>query len=266
MEHKRSKIHSGKNDEQRRKLVQEEHGLDQEVALLMETGMGIQAWGDLPWSESALPIKRKALLNLQRSGGNHLVQRQLAEAVYRQEETEEEPAISVAPVAPVAGQGEPTETVAYADLTLEGRTDATYDGGTFTTQNVRTRPGEDCPGCEGADCVHVTGVVVSRFRVTTTVTLPRVSDYPDLTRCQRQRVRNAINNVLAPHEQEHVQAFRQYNGVVRTPFDLTICRVDFDAEIQAIHDAVETQRRSDAQSASDALDPFNFTVDLDCEN
>jgi hypothetical protein len=201
---------------------------------------------------------------MQRRNGNQVVQRHVDRYLHRQEETEEETALAVAPVSPVTGQGDPTETVAYS-LTLEGRTDASYDGGSFSTQNVRTRPGTDCPGCDGAECVHVTGTVVSRFHVTTSVTLPSVDDFPDLTTCQRQRVQAAITNVLAPHEQEHVQAFRQYNGGVRTPFDLTICRADFDAEIQAIHDEVETTRQDAAQTASDALDPFNFTVDLDCE-
>jgi hypothetical protein len=107
---------------------------------------------------------------------------------------------------------------------------------------------------------------VSTFRVATTVTLPSVNDFPDLTACQRQRVRAGINNVLAPHEQEHVAAFRTYNGTVRTPFDFTICRSDFDGRVQELHDSVESLRRSTAQAASDALDPFQFDVDLDCED
>ena len=35
---------------------------------------------------------------------------------------------------------------------------------------------------------------------------------------------NAIDIVLAPHEQQHVAAFQAYIGIVSTPFDLTLCR------------------------------------------
>ena len=156
----------------------------------------------------------------------------------------------------------PHGCVAYS-VTLRGRTDAKFSS-SFRTQNVRTTAATGCE-CEG-ECVHVTGTLVSTFRVATTVTLPSVSDLFDLTACQRQRVRDGINNVLRPHEQEHVTAFRTYNGTVSTPFDLTLCRSEFDGQIQALHDSVEAPRQAAAQAASDALDPFEFEVDLDCED
>lgn len=52
----------------------------------------------------------------------------------------------------------------------------------------------------------------------------------------------------------------------KTRLDLTICRTDLDASIQALHDSIEGPRQSAAQAASDALDPFEFEVDLDCED
>jgi hypothetical protein len=168
------------------------------------------------------------------------------------------------PVPEVAGDGIETEVSAYG-LALRGRTDATFSN-SFRTLNVHTSAATGCDNCADSECVHVTGTLESTFRVTTRVTLPSVSDFPDLTACQRQRVRDGITNVLAPHEQEHVAAFRTYNGTVRTPFDLTICRSDFDARIRDLHDSVESPRQSAAQAASDALDPFEFEVDLDCED
>jgi hypothetical protein len=171
---------------------------------------------------------------------------------------------STGEVAPVSGEGPESHSVAYG-LTLRGRTDATFSS-SFRTLNVRTTPGKGCDGCSGADCVHVTGTLESTFRVATQVTLPSVADFPDLTACQRQRVRDAITNVLAPHEQQHVTAFRTYNGVTRTPFDITLCRTNFDARIQGMHDTAESTRQASAQAASDALDPFEFEVDLDCED
>ena len=173
----------------------------------------------------------------------------------------DDPAPSLLPN--VSGTGVDSELTAYS-LTLRGLTTASFSS-SFQTSNVRTRQGTDCDGCSGAECVKVTGTLVSTFTVTTQVSLPSVDDFPDLTACQRQRVRDGINNVLAPHEQRHVRAFRTYNGTVRTPFSFTICRSDFDGRVQDLHDSVEATRRSAAQAASDALDPFQFDVDLDCE-
>ena len=172
-----------------------------------------------------------------------------------------------ATLAPLTGRGVPSQhRVNASSVELRGETRADYDGGAFETQNVRVSAAETCDSCSDGDpCVRVRGVLVARYHVTTTVTLPSVGDFPDLTPCQRARVQNAIDNVLAPHEQEHVRAFRQYNGVTRTPFDLTICRSQFDSSIREMFENQERQRRASAQAASDALDPFSFTVDLDCE-
>jgi hypothetical protein len=169
----------------------------------------------------------------------------------------------VAPLPEVSGTGIETELSAYS-LTLRGRTDATFSS-SFRTRNVRTSAATGCD-CADSECVHVTGTLESTFRVTTTVTLPGVSDFPDLTPCQRERVRDGITNVLAPHEQQHVAAFRTYNGTVATPFDLTICRSELDARIQDLHDSIDGPRQSAARAASDALDPFQFDVDLDCQD
>ena len=168
----------------------------------------------------------------------------------------------VAQLPEVSGEGPELEVSAYS-VTLQGRTDANFSS-SFRTRNVRTTAATGCDNCADSDCVHVTGTLVSTFSVATTVTLPTVNDFPNLTACQRQRVRDGINNVLRPHEQQHVTAFRTYNGTVSTPFDLTLCRGEFDAEVQALHDSIEAPRQAAAQAASDALDPFQFDVDLDC--
>lgn len=167
----------------------------------------------------------------------------------------------------VSGRGTPSQDSARAStVRLEGRTDADFDGGSFATQNVRVSAAEGCESCaEGDPCIRARGTLVARYHVTTTVTLPAASDFPDLTPCQRARVQDAIDNILAPHEQEHVRAFQRYNGVVRTPFDVTLCRSQFDSTIQDMFDRQESSRRDAAQDASDALDPFHFDVDIDCE-
>ena len=172
---------------------------------------------------------------------------------------------AVEPVAPVSGEGEATEVEANGPtLSLQGVTRARFNGGSFRTTNVHTSAGSGCDGCEGANCIQVSGTLAIDFRVTTTVTLPRVADFPDLTPCQRQRVQDGITNVLTPHEQQHVAAFSAYNGATRQQFSATLCRDQFEAFIRGLVAQEEGPRQAAVQAASDALDPFNFDVDLDC--
>jgi hypothetical protein len=181
------------------------------------------------------------------------------------QETLENP--TVAPFPAIQGTGQTHQATAYGQtLRLEGRTDANYDGGSFRTENVRVQRGADCESCGNPDCAHVTGTLVATYSVATTVTLPSVNDFPDLTPCQRTRVQNAITNILAPHERQHVAAFRQYNGTTRQQFDLTLCRSEFDSNIRTMFESEESTRRAAAQAASDALDPFHFDVDMNCED
>ena len=176
------------------------------------------------------------------------------------EEAEREPVPAVANVSEV---GETEEVEAHArSLSLQGRTRARFSS-SFRTLDLVTEPGEGCAGCRARNCVHVTGTLESTFNVTTSVRLPAVPR--NLSECQRERVREAINNVLAPHEQEHVDAFNTYAGTTQTPIDMTVCSNAVNARIRAMHRAAERARRAAAQAASDALDPFNFDVDLDCE-
>jgi hypothetical protein len=191
-------------------------------------------------------------------------QKPQAERATTGEETEgEQTPASVESVSEVAETGEEEEVEAHArSLRLQGLTRARFSN-SFRTLDVVTEPGEGCSGCRGRGCVHVTGTLESTFNVSTTVTLPRMPR--NLTPCQRTRVQDAINNVLAPHEQQHVDAFNTYNGTTSTPFDMTICRSAFNARIRAMHRAAERARRAAAKALSAALDPFNFDVDLDCE-
>lgn len=181
-----------------------------------------------------------------------------------EDKTEEKKAVPAAtPVADVSGTGEERHATGHG-LTLQGRTDADYHS-SFRTANVTMTPATGCQGCGAGDCVRVRGTLVSTYTVDTTVTLPSVNDFPDLTPCQRRRVQDAITNVLAPHEQRHVRAFKTYEGTTRQPFDMTICRDDLDAAMQSMHDSEQAARQAAAQARSDALDPFQFDVDLDCQ-
>ncbi len=174
---------------------------------------------------------------------------------------------NISPLPNVSGSGSPKFGDGEANsVSLSGLTQGDFDGGSYFTENVSVSAGEGCGSCSDADpCVLAQGTLVATYGMSTTVTLPSVNDFPDLTPCQRVVVQNAIDTVLAPHEQQHVDAFNQYRGVVRTRFDVTLCRSAFDSTMESMFDAQEAVRHSSAQAASDALDPFNFTVDIDCE-
>jgi len=223
-------------------------------------------------SDAAMSKRKTA----QHAGGPVMQQGEMPEAeadeghdTHQTAKVEDETAAKMGPAPSVEGTGPERHVTVHGNggsLRLEGRTDANFDGGAFETKNVRVRRATTCENCLEGECSHVTGTLVANYHVNTTVTLPSVADFPDLSRCQQQRVRNAINTVLAPHEQEHVRAFRTYNGTTRRPFDLTLCRSEFDSAIQQMFEAEASARRSAAQAASDALDPFHFDVDLDCED
>ncbi len=167
-------------------------------------------------------------------------------------------------------QARQTKTTAYGNATtvrLRGETEPHFDGGTSRIVDRRVRRATGCENCDDDSCLRVTGTLVLTYRVTTTVTLPSVNDFPDLSDCQKRRVQDAIDNVLAPHEQDHVRAFETYNGTTRHPFDIKVCNAEeASAALQQIHDSDAETRQNNAQALSDALDPFHFDVDLDCED
>jgi hypothetical protein len=172
----------------------------------------------------------------------------------------------VDPVPPITGKGEPHVVVVQGggNLRLQGRTRARFNGGSFRTENVVTEPGTGCPRCRRSNCIHVTGTLMTDYQVSTAVTLPRVSDFRRLTPCQRERIQDAIDTVLSPQQQQHVDAFETYNGTTQQPFDLTLCRNELAGAIRRMVTNEEGQRRAAARAASGALDPFSFDVELEC--
>ena len=163
------------------------------------------------------------------------------------------------------GTGIPSQAVAFGQsLNLHGLTEANFNQ-SFSFSTEPHTEATECGNCGDSDCKQVKGLLSSQFQVDTRVTLPSVSDY-DLTPCQIPIVSNAINNVLAPHEQDHVRRFSTYNGTVGTPFNIKVCSADLDAKMQEMHDGIATARQTAAQALSDAIDPFNFNVDIDCED
>lgn len=164
------------------------------------------------------------------------------------------------------GRGIPSQAIGFAQsLNLEGLTEAQFDGGNFSVVNAQQTAATECENCGDSDCRQISGILNSTFHVATNVTLPNIDDL-NLTPCQIPIVTNAINNILAPHEQDHVTRFSTYNGSVSTPFNVKVCSGDFSTKMQEMHDEIESTRQSAAQALSDEIDPFNFDVDIDCED
>ena len=148
---------------------------------------------------------------------------------------------------------------------LEGATLPNFKA-TAKLLNRKATTSKDCGGCAPPECVHVTGTLQFTYSVGTTVTLPKVSDFPGLTPCEKKKVQDAISNILAPHEQEHVKAFKTYDGSTKQTFDQTLCKSEVNGAMAGLLTAEQGPRQAAAQAASDALDPFNFDFDLDCED
>lgn len=149
-------------------------------------------------------------------------------------------------------------------ISVQGRTDATFDGGVGRTKNLKAVPAKNCGGCDDSSCYTITGSLVITYSVSTTVTLPDVPE--GLTKCQQERVREAIDGKITPHETQHVSAFKTYNGTVILPINYTGCKDGLQAHVQGLHDTNAALRESAAKKKSDALDPFNVNIDLDCED
>ncbi len=150
-------------------------------------------------------------------------------------------------------------------ISLQGTTKANFKR-KWSVTNISETPATDCDGCSDDECLNISGTMSLVFNANPVVTLPSRSEYDHLSPCQIQRVEQWIQNVLAPHEQDHVDAFNTYDGTVQEQFQFKKCRSERRAVLQSIFNRIEEPRRQSAQDLSDALDPFYSNIDLDCED
>ncbi len=153
--------------------------------------------------------------------------------------------------------------ISVGGVTLQGRTTPNFSF-SYALRDDRCEPAEGCTGCPSAQCVRCTGTIVITYRSSPRVRLPSVPR--GLRPCQRRIVQDAIENILAPHEQEHVTAFRTYEGEERIPYDPSGCRASMSPAIRRMVNSRESARKAAVQATSDALDPFNPTIDITCED
>lgn len=224
------------------------------------------------------------IVQLQNTIGNRAISRLVAQGrvhssghVMREETGgEEEQAPEQAPLQPlteVSGEaaGSRDEVDYGKTIHLQGLTTASFSTSTnsFTSQNTSITHATGCDGsCSETDpCVSVSTTIASSYSVPISVSLPDLSTM-DLTECERQQAQNWIDTVLAPHEQEHVTAFRTYNGTTSHPLNFTSCRsaaqTELDTRAQQMFNTERAARQASAQTASDALDPFNMDFEVNC--
>lgn len=154
----------------------------------------------------------------------------------------------------------------------KGVTNAVYNKAGFTTKDEKATPATTPKDVKPEnDFVDVTATAVCTYKASVTISLPSVPS--GLTACQTKRVKDAIDNKLAPHERQHEAAMKTYDGTYEETFTLThILRSTVTAQLtakaQQIADAQQATRQAAAQKASDALDqpPFVVIVDLNCED
>ncbi len=170
---------------------------------------------------------------------------------------------------PVRGRGSlTTNKTNYGGTTtanVSAQTVANYDHGTFSTGNTTSVRATGCSNCGATPCATMRGIMVSVFHANPVITPPSMPS--GLTPCQQVRVQNFITNVLMPHERQHVASFNTYNGTVNTPFNITACHNEqaLNAALTTLHNNIDASRIASANAISDALDPFNTTIDIDCQ-
>lgn len=152
-------------------------------------------------------------------------------------------------------------------IVLHGETTGAYDGGTSRVLGRRVRRVKDCDCPDEAPCMRATGTLVIRYAVDVQISMPDVPG--GLSECQQRRVRDFLRTVLGPHERDHRTRMRTYNGSTRHRFDLTACGTAalteaVQEQLQTHHDEEAAARQQAAQDLSDAIDPFDRQIDLDC--
>ena len=224
------------------------------------------------------------IVQLQNTIGNRAISRLVAQGrvhssghVMREEaggEEEQAPEqVPLQPLTEVSGEaaGSGDEVDYGRSINLQGLTTASFSSSTnsFTSQNTTIAHATGCDGsCSDTDpCVSVSTTIASSYSVPVSVSLPNLANM-DLNECERQQAQNWIDTVLSPHEQQHVAAFRTYNGTTSHPLNFTSCRsaaqTELNTRAQEMFNTERAARQASAQALSDALDPFNMDFEVNC--
>ena len=145
---------------------------------------------------------------------------------------------------------------------LEALTNANYKKGKGTGVGEKTKKSSGCDLCDDDSCVSITGKLNVPYSVKTKINLPPVPS--NLSPCQSERVRIAVNITLLSHEKEHVKAFKSFNGIASLPIKYHGCSSDYVAYQEDLAEQEFQRRQTNADAKSAILDPFSVPVDLCC--
>lgn len=152
-------------------------------------------------------------------------------------------------------------TCTAGSVDLEALTTAGFNKKAGTVANEKTKKSKGCPDCED-ECVNITGNLLVPFKADTKINLPSVP--ANLSPCQQDRVKAAINGPLLKHEKEHVKAFETFNGTASLKINYQGCESDYSSHQETLAEQEFQRRKSSAEAKSAALDPFSVPVDLCC--
>ena len=158
-------------------------------------------------------------------------------------------------------ESDPPCTAGSVDL--EAETTAGFAKNAGVAVNEKTRKSKGCNDCED-ECVNITGTLKVPFKVNTKINLPVVPE--NLSPCQQDRVKAAINGPLLKHEKQHVKAFETFNGTALLPLNFKGCESDYTSYQENLAEQEFRRRKSSAEAKSAALDPFTVPVDLCCKD
>ncbi|MDP2335123.1 MAG: DUF4157 domain-containing protein, partial [Bacteroidota bacterium] len=156
---------------------------------------------------------------------------------------------------------EPEVPCTAGSVDLEAETTAGFARNAGSVVNEKTKKSKGCTDCED-ECVNITGTLKVPFKVSTKIILPAVPG--NLTPCQQDRVRAAINGPLLKHEKQHVKAFETFDGTASLAINFTGCESDYTSFQEDLAEQEFQRRKSSAEAKSAALDPFTVPVDLCC--
>jgi hypothetical protein len=145
---------------------------------------------------------------------------------------------------------------------LEGKTHAAY---TSTDPVITPNPPKASKAPGGG--IRAQGTVSSSFSSNPTVD-PYDLDSHGFTDCQHKNAEKFIKDILDPHEQAHVSAYKtNFDGKLSKPFDLTVKdAADATAQVAVIYNKEFADRKQKADDASGDLDAGgknNFVWDMD---
>lgn len=130
------------------------------------------------------------------------------------------------------------------------------------TQEKRKKAPEE--EAEKKDFLEVKGKLKLLYKVDTAIHMPSVP--PGLKPCQQLRVKQALKNQLLPHEKQHQRIMQGFAGTEIVAVRYAGSASGYAPYVKDLAMDHFHKRKDKIMAKSDALDPFQVTVDLCCSD